>query len=357
MTLPFPGSSVKRVLVIRPTAMGDVVMASVLLPGLKRLFPGAEIHWLVDPGLAPLLAHNRAVAGVIPWDRRAWRSWLVGGRWARLVRSARELRRELRRRPYHLALECQGLLRSRLLCYLSGARFKLGFRSKEPGGLLMDRLVSRGPHSTLFASEYLYLLDLLGYEGPPPRPCLEVGPGAREGAARLLSRMGITGGYAALAPFTTRPQKHWLPDRWADLMKGLHRLMGLQPVVLGGPADQEAALALVERAGVGATLAGQAGVAESAAVVQGAQVVIGVDTGLVHMGTAFQRPTVALFGATRPYLELPLPAPTRIVYHPMECSPCRRRPSCRGGFPCMEAITVEEVMEAARQALEQRGAP
>jgi len=93
---------------------------------------------------------------------------------------------------------------------------------------------------------------------------------------------------------------------------------------------------------------------QSAAVIKNAALMIGVDTGLTHMGTAFMRPTVALFGSTCPYLITASPA-TRVLYHPFPCSPCRRSPTCSGEFPCMADITVAEVMENSVQLLESAG--
>jgi heptosyltransferase-1 len=80
-------------------------------------------------------------------------------------------------------------------------------------------------------------------------------------------------------------------------------------------------------------------------------VLVGVDTGLTHMGTALGVPTVALFGSTRPYLHTDSPA-TRVVYEPLWCSPCRRNPVCGGEFSCMRLHRPRGVMAAIEQVLE-----
>jgi heptosyltransferase-1 len=123
-------------------------------------------------------------------------------------------------------------------------------------------------------------------------------------------------------------------------------------VVLGGAGDRKKGQRLREAAGGRLIdLAGRTALDESAAVVEGASLVIGVDTGLTHMGVAFARPTVALFGATRPYLDAGAPE-AKVLYHPYPCSPCRRRPTCDGRFPCMTAIETDEVLQAARRLLD-----
>jgi heptosyltransferase-1 len=152
-----------------------------------------------------------------------------------------------------------------------------------------------------------------------------------------------------LAPFTTRPQKHWVESNWSELADRL-LAQGLQPVVLGGPADREAAQRIASgRPGV-LNFAGRLKLDESVALISKAQLLIGVDTGLTHMGSALRVPTVVLFGSTRPYREGPTPR-TRILYDALSCSPCRRRPTCNGAFTCMTQLTVERVEEAAQGLL------
>jgi heptosyltransferase-1 len=121
-------------------------------------------------------------------------------------------------------------------------------------------------------------------------------------------------------------------------------------VVLGGPADSEhgSAIAAGAPAGAAASLAGRTSLREAAAVIRGARLLVGVDTGLTHLGFAMGTPTLALFGSTRPYLDPGVPR-GRVLYQAMDCSPCRRHPTCNGAFTCMQRHTVDNVAaEAAR---------
>jgi heptosyltransferase-1 len=97
-------------------------------------------------------------------------------------------------------------------------------------------------------------------------------------------------------------------------------------------------------------LAGQLALMQSAAVIKHASLLIGVDTGLTHMGSAFGIPVIALFGATCPYTKTCSPQ-TVVLYHQYPCSPCRRSPTCDGRFDCMQAITVAEVIQTATSLL------
>jgi heptosyltransferase-1 len=148
-----------------------------------------------------------------------------------------------------------------------------------------------------------------------------------------------------LCPFTTRPQKHWFEDRWIGLA---HRLRdsGFTPVLLGGPADREAAARIAKGMPGIANLVGALKLDESVAAIADASVLIGVDTGLTHIGSALGVPTVALFGSTCPYVD-PVAPRGVVLYEKLACSPCRRNPTCNGRFDCMRALEVERVMSEA----------
>lgn len=340
-----------RVLLIRTGAIGDIVMASPLLKALRETYPQAYIAWLADPAMADLLVANPLLDEVLLWPRHTWSSWLRSGRWARLLRAFLHLRRDLQQRRFTLALDVQGLLKSRLLAVLSGASQRIGFDAKEPGGFLMTTILSRGPDSRHMSSEYLHMACHLGLETADPMPTVYLAEPVRRSAAKLLQTKAVPKRYAVLCPFTTRPQKHWLSDRWPTLAQRLDTELGLSSVLLGGPADREAAAVLSQAAGKAVVnLTGATRLGQSAAILSGTSLVIGVDTGLTHMGTAFQRPTVALFGATCPYEQTPSPL-TRVIYHRQPCAPCRRRPTCNGAFTCMAAIDIQEVLSVARELL------
>jgi len=335
-----------RILLIRPSAMGDVVMASLVLKALKDEKKGVEVHWLIDPALYPLLSENPFVDTAIAWDKALWHKRLKGLHLPGLCKEILTLKRTLRKKHYDLCLDLQGLFRSRLIAWLSGAPRRIGFESKEPGKFLMTEVISKGPPSLEMGSEYIYMMEYLGLRVKDPLPFVFVPERAQEKAEKILKAFGIKGPFAAFAPFTTRPQKHWIQERWQGLQEEIKKGLGIPVVVLGGKSDQERARAITGRADPWfVDLVGRTSILESAAIISMCSLLIGVDTGLTHMGTALKRPTVAIFGATRPYLETPSPR-TKVLYKKEACSPCKRRPTCKGRFSCMEAITVKDVMEA-----------
>ena len=215
----------------------------------------------------------------------------------------------------------------------------------------MSEVIPRGGQKGRIGSEYQFLARQLGLDAGDFLPTLTVTPAAQESVLGKLAAHGVAPGrYAVFAPFTTRPQKHWFEDAWQALAPRLIDATGLIPVILGGPADTEAAARIAAGDSRIVNLAGQTRLPEAVAAIAHSALLIGVDTGLTHMGTALARPTVAIFGSTCPYTDTGR-ATGSVIWLGMECSPCRRRPTCGGKFTCLRDITPTMVLERAQAML------
>ncbi|MDD3651683.1 glycosyltransferase family 9 protein [Immundisolibacter sp.] len=330
-----------RILIVRLSALGDVVMAGGLPAALRARHPGAHIAWLVQEGFEALPAANPDVDEVIVWPRRQWRLLGQRRRYGELWRAVRGFIKALRGGRFDLAIDAQGLLKSALWVRLCGAAERLAVDPAEGSGWLMTRVLCT-PSDKTFAAEYNHLAKALGL--PAPQPQLPLTDAARAAARALLQQAGVNGAYAALAPFTTRPQKHWPEGAWRALAARLRGELGLTPLLLGAAADRPAA-GRIGAAGAAVDLAGRTDIATAAALVAGARLVIGVDTGLTHMGVAAGVPTLALFGSTCPYLAAP-GRPLAVLYRGLPCAPCKRSPTCGGAYACLGGIGVDEVLRA-----------
>ena len=341
-----------RFLIVRTSAIGDVVMTSALPAALRRQYPDAHIAWLVEPGIHELLTPDPNLDEVILWPKQGWRTLWREGRKLELLRQVWQFRRQLRARRFDTALDLQGLMKSGFLAWLSGAPRRVGLGSKEGSQWLMTEVVARdGEPRELMSSEYQHFAQAIGLEAATFHPNLMISPAAELAAlARLNQHQLVPGGYAVVAPFTTRPQKHWFKDHWQRLLPQLADGTGLRPVILGGPDDAEAAQRLAAADPRTVNLAGQTRLAEAVALVARSALLVGVDTGLTHMGTALNRPTVAIFGSTCPYQRTGRPN-GRVIWLGLACSPCRRRPSCGGEFGCLRAITPEHVLREVHAVL------
>jgi heptosyltransferase I len=336
----------RRVLLIRLSAIGDIVFASPLIHACRRAYPDAHLAWLAQPACAPLLRRHPELDAVIEWPdallRARWRERRPAALWAELGR----LRRALRAQRFDLALDLQGLFKSALPAWLSGAPVRIGLGAREGSRLLLTRVVPRAGDARRIGSEYRHLAEVLGLPTDDFAMAVPVGPEDAAAARDLLAAHGLENGFIALCPFTTRPQKHWIAARWAALARRLAAQTGQPAVLLGGPGDRAAAAEIAVAAGAAVVdLAGRTTLLQAAAVIDRCGALIGVDTGLSHMGIARERPTLLLFGSTLPYIDTGR-ADARVLYHARPCSPCRRRPTCDGRFDCMRDIEVEEVLAA-----------
>ncbi|MCF1184546.1 lipopolysaccharide heptosyltransferase II [Marichromatium gracile] len=348
---PSPDPNAPRILLVRLSAIGDVVFASPLVAALRRSHPRAHIAWLVQPECAPLLAQHPDLDEVIPCPINRWRRLVRERRLGTLARELRAMRAELRARRFDRAIDLQGLLKSGMLTWFSGAPERIGLGAREGSQWLMTRTVARdGPYKRI-GSEYLHLARTLDLAVEPFAMAVHHGEAEHARVAELVAPAGAGARLVALSPFTTRPQKHWIESRWADLAERLHQELGLTPVLLGGPGDREAAARIVARCKTPLLdLTGATSLTEAAALIDRAALAVAVDTGLGHIGIAMNTPSLLLFGSTCPYLDTTRDN-ARVLYHPRPCSPCKRHPSCDGRFDCMREITVEAVVEAARELL------
>ena len=345
---------VKRILLIRLSALGDVVFATTLINSFRRRYPQAHLAWMVAQPFADVLASQTQLDEIIILPVADWGRLARAGNYLQLLAAVKRFYRDLRARQFDVAIDLQGLLKSGTWAWLSGAPQRIGLGSREGSQHLMTRTVDRrgGPRERI-ASEYLHLARELGLETDGFGMHVAVSERGRQQADNLLRPRIGNATHGVICPFTTRPQKHWLVAHWQALVPLLEARFGLPVVMLGGPGDRAAASDLAAGCGV-VDLAGQTDIQGAAAVIAGAAYVIGVDTGLTHMGIALGRPTLCLFGSTRPYTDTAT-GRARVLYHDMPCAPCRRHPTCDGRFDCMRAITPAEVAAALAELVE-RGA-
>lgn len=350
--------SVEKILIIRLSAIGDVVMASMLIPALKALFPKARIDWLAEPVAASLLKGHPQLNKVVIWPRSQWRTYLKNKQYMQLIKAFWLFRSQLQQAHYDLVLDVQGLLKSGIWAWLSGAPHRIGLGSKEGSQYLMSEVLARH-NSAETGSEYRGLIaHLSGSREFVARYCkmsltFHDDPIAvAEFSAQLKifnaqERHVQSGGYVVFCPYTTRPQKHWFDHYWVALSQQITQYFALPCVILGGPDDKANARHLAGQCRNTLSFAGRASLQGSSRIVAGARFVIGVDTGITHMGVMHQVPTIAIFGSTCPYSEA---LGTKVLYLNKACSPCRRKPICNGRFECLRDITPEAVI-AAMQSL------
>jgi heptosyltransferase-1 len=336
----------RRILVIKLSSIGDVVLATPVIGVLRKAYPDSHIAWLVEEWSKDVVTENPLLDEVIVWRKVLWKKLLRGGRLITLFREASSFIAALRRRRFDLVLDLQGLLKSAVLAYLSGAGDRIGISSREGSRFLMTRILPWRGDRSIAGSQYRGFIQSLGLEPGTFRPDVAVSERDEGFVADFKGENGITGRYAVICPFASKPQKNWMEQRWSTLSESITAEYEMPVVILGGKGDMDSAGHMESLSGGRLlNLAGRTTLKQAAAVIKHSGLLIGVDTGLTHMGLAFAVPTITLFGSTCGYADIK-EKNVVAIYKDVECSPCRRNPTCDGDYRCMKAITTEDVMSA-----------
>jgi len=339
-----------RILLIKLSSLGDIIHALPTLEALRSLYPRGRFTWLVEDAHAPVLAGHPALDEVWPVPRPR----LGNGLFLKNLRDGLQIARRLRKEPFDLVIDLQGLLKSALWVALARSPRKLGYdRTREFSYLaLTERLVpfDREAHAVW---RYLNLARRLGAPADPPR--LRFGLPLTEDIDNLISpEKGRP--LVVLHPGARWPTKLWPADHWARLAEWLTREHGFQVVVTGSPGDRDLAGEIVAQADAPLlNLAGRTSLAELAALFHRARLAVTTDTGPMHLAAALGTPVAAIFGPTAPWRTGPFGQGHEVVRLPLPCSPCFRRrcPEPR----CLTDLPVSAAQEAVEKILVRRKNP
>jgi lipopolysaccharide heptosyltransferase I len=338
----------KRALIVRLGALGDIVHAVPVAAALRRAFPEARIDWLVS-------ARHRQILDLLPiLDRRiavADRGGSTEG--APMLATIGALRRT----HYDVAIDVQGLIKSAVVARASGARRVIGFSSRylrEPlARLCYTHVYDPGGEGIFASTETRHVVQLnLGLLTPLGIDDLRaefpfVAPAAAAGsneAARPDDR------YALLNPGAAWPNKRWPPDRLAQVATALRDRHGLASVVLWGPGERDLAQEVVALAGGAARLAPETSIAEIFDLARAATLMVSGDTGPTHIGSAVGTPIVGIYGPTRPERNGPWHAGNVVVSRADRCR-CHHLRRCTQPRMCLLDIEVPEVLHAVERRL------
>ena len=344
----------RRILLIKPSALGDVVHALPVAATLGRRYPHGRLDWLVEEEAADIVRGHPAVSEVVVSGRRRWMAALRGAR--QIGRTLGEIRRfvaELRDRRYDVVVDLQGLFKSALYVLATGAPVRVGFaEGREGSPWVLTHRVAAPPQPVHAVDRYLALAAAVGAAEPVREFHIALTPEARAAAESVLG--GSARPRVVLHPAARWRTKLWEAERWRALAASL-LAEGVGVFVTGGRGDE----ALAAEIGAGLSpaplsLAGRLSLKELAAVLGAADLMVTVDSGPMHMAAAMGTPVVALFGATDPLRTGPL-GPGTVLRRPLACSPCLDR-RCRIAdvHRCMRDLGVEEVLRAVRELLRAR---
>jgi len=367
-----------NILIVKLSAIGDVIHTLPSLAALRRLWPEADITWVVEEAAADILSNHPDLNRVIVSGRKRWFREMRGGMIAGPLREMRAFFNELRLRKYDLVIDFHGLFKSALIVLLSGGKRKLGYDSLQEGsGLFYTEKIPEdmGKHAV---ERYLDFVRYLAPEGNRNRLIgtaefrIAIGEKEKESVRRLLfektdqpTLSSPAGRDDAAMPQRERPSfiavnpvafwetKLWEDEKFAILGDLIRRELGIAVVLTGSDAmPLEKIRKLMKTRAL--NLGGRTTLRELAALYREATIVITTDSGPMHLAAAVGTPVVALFGPTDPARTGPYGLGHRVIRTAIPCSPCFRKQCPRPR--CMTEISVEEVFEAVRGKLDELGA-
>lgn len=353
-----------RVLIVRVGAMGDVLHGLPAVAALRERLPDCFIGWAVEPrwkalleSVPPPLKVDEAeiemghpiVDRVHLVETREWKKRPLS---VATLKSIAALRRELRAEEYDVCVDIQGLIRSAVIGWMAGAKRYVGSetpRETQARWLYGERVEVQATHVIDKACELVGAG--VGQTLSPARPVLPVDAAAEVWCDQALRELGVgAGGFVLLSPAAGWGAKTWPAERWQLLARQLADEGYAVLVNRGGPADVRITEAA---AGDGPGRLVDCGVAELIALTRRASLVVGGDTGPVHLAAALGLPAVALFGPTDPARTGPYfpTAHVRVLRHVSSRLDHGRRPDTEAG---LALITEEEVFDAAMDLLRER---
>ena len=339
---------VHRILIIKPSALGDIVQGLPILHGLRAVHPDAHIAWMVRPAYADVIRGHPALDEVIEFDRKYF------GRFGRSWPATRDFVRwliGLARRRFDLVVDVQGLFRSGLFALATLAPRRMGFsRAREFGWLFYNQRVRPAP-GVIHAVDRNYLFAApLGFAHIPPTFELPIGEPARASVRRRLAEAGLPPDrpVGVLVPGSTWGSKRWPADRFARVAENLAD-RGMAVILSGAPNETDVAAAVRQscRAKV-LDWSGRTNLKEVMALLERAAIVVTNDSGPMHLAAALGRPMVAVFGPTDPARTGPYGRPDTVV----RAVDDTRHHFRHNDNSAIAAVTVEAVLAAVDRQLQ-----
>lgn len=341
----------KRILIIKPSSLGDIIHTLPTLAALRKKFPDAWIAWMVKQEWAEILEGNPFLNEVltVSFELKEWWSLL----------------QTIRKKHFDLAIDLQGLFRSALLGRLSGAKVVVGFaqgRECSPWFYThrVELPIPAGQSWRLWnrhaVDRNLSVAKFLGAECVTPEFWLPNFPDDQEMVEQWLHAAGVTVSdrLVAITPVTRQNIKNWPLDRFVQVAEALTKLDHVK-ILLIGTENQE--ISRPFEAAVGSRLVnlmGKSCVRQLGVIFDKVQLLITNDSAPLHIAVARGVPIVTIFGPTNPESTGPYggQVESHVLTHTLPCRPCGQR-TCRNETPieCLTSISVQDVVMRAERIL------
>ena len=339
-----------NILIIKPSSIGDVIHALPFLKAIRGRYPNAAISWLINRGIDEIIRDNPNLDEVILFDRKRWGGFDdIGYKFRGLT----EFIRELRRKRFDLVIDLQGLFRSGLIAYLSGAGYRIGFaNAREFSPIFYNYKVSHPPIEMHAVDRYLLIAKELGADINKKDFKINIPEKEKGYAAGLISRIKKRP-LIAINPSARWEAKMWPLKRYAELIDTIAAKLKAQPFLIGSKEDEvriNELLSMVQSKPL--NLSGKTSLLQLSALLKKADLLITNDSGPMHIAAAVETPVVAIFGPTRPVRTGPYGNGHVVLQSSLSCVNCLKK-RCND-LKCMEAIAVDDVLTAVKGILKNK---
>lgn len=333
-----------KILVIKPSSLGDVIHALPFLNAVKEHFPDSEIDWVISKNLQGILEGHPMIHELLILNKDEWKSIRNISRTAAEIL---DLNRRLKSKHYDIVVDLQGLLRSGLIAFSASTTLKVGFNdAREGSSFFYDKKVS--VNGTLHAvDKCLEASRAIGVAVKKVTFPIHAGRDARKKVGELL---GEINDYVVVIP-----SARWITKRWpAEDFASLISKISIPCVITGSRADKEISQKILNLSSGNTVIdiCGKTDLKELTALIEGARAVVTNDSGPMHIAAALDKPTIAIFGPTDPVKTGPYGwqknSRLKVIKADVPCTPCRRKKGCKE-FICMSRINAGEVYDALKE--------
>tara|TARA_B100000315_G_scaffold167788_1_gene156286 strand:- start:13540 stop:14559 length:1020 start_codon:yes stop_codon:yes gene_type:complete len=334
-------NKIERILLIKPSSLGDIVHGLPVLKALHNKWPDAKISWVVKDVYLDILNGNPLIDDLILLIKNS------------LTTSIFSFRKKLRHGSFDLAVDMQGLFRSGLIAFLSGAAVRIGFsNARELSSLFYTHKVD-APLNLHAVDRNLKLAAALGCEDQEIEFPLYFKPETEQEALSFLQKnlLDTRRPLVTFVPGARWEKKRWPPHSFSRLGDLLNQKMGAGIIVAGSRQENRLIHEIRSAMKSPSSEAVDFSLTKLTALLSKSDVVVTNDSGPMHIAVAMRTPVVALFGPTDPARTGPYSKKCLIIQRDLECIPCFRKQCSQGSFECMDSITVEEVFEGIKKIL------
>ena len=325
-----------KILIVKPSSLGDVVHSLPFLNAMNTCFPGAEIHWVIAKGLEDLLDGNPMIKRLWIINKDAWKK-IDNAK--NTVTEIKILFKGLKTEKFDLVIDLQGLLRSGIITSATRAPVRIGFQEAREGSRFFYTHKVKGGTDIHAVERYLKIAAFLGCDTSEiifPFPEADT-------ISSLIPHPSSFREYAILVPGARWKTKIWSPEKFGELASRLP----VQSVVVGSKTDKDSADLIVTLSkGKAISLAGKTSLKELIAVMRKAKFVISNDSGPMHIAAALGIRVYAIFGPTDPLRTGPYGKGHTIIRTGEPCAPCFKK-TCED-VKCLEGLSVDKVFETIK---------